>query len=281
MSPHTVKAYLGDMHTFVSWLHEVEGLPHPSDVSRLHVRRFLASHVRAHAPSSSGRALSALRHLFSLLRRTGDLKNDPTDGIRAPKTPRGLPPHLSVDEVRALLATSTSSRPELDARDRAVFELIYGSGLRVSELTALNLDDIDLSGRTVRVMGKGRKQRIVPLTGLAAGAITNYLDLRTRLDPKGDGVMALFLGHRGTRLTSRGVHYLLDRRLLKAGVPRRMGPHGLRHSVATHLLSSGADLRVIQEMLGHESVRTTQRYTHVGVEELVRAYDEAHPRAKD
>ncbi len=236
--------------------------------------------MRDHAPSSSARALSALRHLFALLRRTGDADADPTDGIRAPKGPRGRPPRRSGGAARALLTTSTSSRPELDARDRALFELTYGSGLRVSELTSLNLDDVDLAAGTVRVMGKGRKQRIVPLTDLAAGAISDYLDLRPRLDPKSDSVMALFLGHRGTRLTPRGVRYLLDRRLLKAGVPRRMGPHGLRHSVATHLLASGAGLRVIQEMLGHESVRTTQRYTHVGIEELVKAYDEAHPRAK-
>ena len=244
------------------------------------MRRFLAAHVKEHAPSSSGRTLSALRHLFSLLRRTGDAEVDPTEGIRAPKTPRGLPPHLSVDEARAVLAVSASSRPELDARDRAMFELVYGSGLRVSELTALNLDSVDLSARTVRVMGKGRKERIVPLTDIAADAITAYLEQRPRLEPKGAHAMALFLGHRGTRITARGVRYLLDRRLLKAGVPRQMGPHGLRHSVATHLLSSGADLRIIQEMLGHESVRTTQRYTHVGIEELVKAYDEAHPRAK-
>jgi site-specific recombinase XerD len=185
-----------------------------------------------------------------------------------------------VDGIQAFLKPSEAKNPILETRDQALFELLYGAGLRVAEITALNLKNIDFDQMEVRVLGKGRKERIVPLTAPCALSIEAYLAVRDRLKPQANEKKALFLSYKGRRLTSRGVTYLLQRRLRRAGLDEGMGPHALRHSLATHLLSGGADLRIIQELLGHASVRTTQRYTHVGIDALVMAYDSAHPRAK-
>jgi len=221
-----------------------------------------------------------LRHFFRYLRKNGQVEEDPTDGVRTPKMEKSLPPHLSVDSINALLTPDPSQDSVLRLRDQAIFEFLYGSGLRVSELTALNFSHLEEEGSHIRVLGKGSKERIVPLTDPAQDALNHYLQFRDKLKPKAGHEKALFLSHRGTRITPRGVTYLLRRRLKEVGIDQIMGPHALRHSLATHLLSGGADIRVIQEILGHATVRTTQKYTHVGIDALVSAYDQAHPRAR-
>ncbi|MBR58845.1 MAG: hypothetical protein CMH54_12600 [Myxococcales bacterium] len=277
-SPRTVQSYMGDILRFI----ESVGIrDNPYDVDRRDVRAFLATNMIDHTASSTSRALSALRHFYRHLRRTEQIEIDPTSGIRAPRVEQKLPPHLSVEAVETLLQkdAGTTENPLLQIRDRALFELIYGSGLRVSEVTGLNIDKVDIRNGEAHILGKGEKERVVPLTDPSMMALRAYLGIRDRLSPRDGHEDALFLGHRGTRLTSRGVSYLLRKRLSRSGLNENMGPHALRHSLATHLLSAGADLRIIQELLGHASVRTTQKYTHVGIDALVRAYQDAHPRA--
>ncbi len=279
-SPRTVQSYLGDIIRFIE---SVGSRDNPYDVDRRDIRAFLAKNMVDHTASSTSRALSALRHFYRHLRRTEQIDVDPTSGIRAPRVEHKLPPHLSVEAVETLLQKDAGSteNPILQIRDRALFEMIYGSGLRVSEVTGLNIGNLDIRNGEAHILGKGEKERIVPLTEPSVLTIRAYLAVRNRLVPKKGHEDALFLGHRGTRLTARGVSYLLRKRLASSGLDEKMGPHALRHSLATHLLSAGADLRIIQELLGHASVRTTQKYTHVGIDALVRAYRDAHPRATE
>ena len=276
-SKPTLRAYLTDIAGFLGNLEEDVV---PSKIQRNHIRHYLASMMQNHMASSTSRALSALRHFFRFLRRNGYMDTDPTSGIRAPRGQNQLPPHLSVDGIKSFLQTSGAKNPVLEARDQALFELLYGAGLRVAEVTALDMNNLDFNTCEVRVLGKGQKERIVPLTAPCVASIQSYLSVRNRLKPAPKDKRALFLSYKGQRLTARGVTYLLQRRLRRSGLDEKMGPHALRHSLATHLLSGGADLRIIQELLGHASVRTTQRYTHVGIDALVAAYDAAHPRAK-
>jgi integrase/recombinase XerC len=276
-SKPTLRAYLTDIAGFLGYL---EDDVTPTEIGRNHIRHYLAAMMQNHMASSTSRALSALRHFFRFLRRRGSMDNDPTSGIRAPRGQNKLPPHLSVDGIKSFLKQSSANNPVLEARDQALFELLYGAGLRVAEVTSLNLDNLDFDRREVLVLGKGQKERIVPLTAPCLSSIQAYLGVRGRLDPPTDQKHALFLSYKGQRLSSRGVTYLLQRRLRRSGLDENMGPHALRHSLATHLLSGGADLRIIQELLGHASVRTTQRYTHLGIDSLIAAYDAAHPRAK-
>ena len=281
-SKRTVTAYLSDLRQFVEWLN-VRGLDEvePRCVTRVHLRAFLADRMRDHAASSMGRSLAALRHLFRYLRKRGELEVDPSEGVRAPRMEKTLPPHLSVDGIQTLLAKDVAGDSVLGLRDQAMFEILYGSGLRVAELRSLDFEHLENQHRQVRVVGKGAKERIVPLTAPAREALIAYLGIRSQLEPRAGHESALFLSHRGTRITPRGITYLLRKRLKATGIDRLMGPHALRHSLATHLLAGGADIRVIQEILGHATVRTTQKYTHVGIEALVSAYDKAHPRAKN
>jgi len=215
------------------------------------------------------RKLAAIRSWFRFLRRRGVIAENPAQQIRGPRLPRKLASFLPIDETVALM---DNRDPGATARDRAIVELLYASGLRVSELVGLDVRDVDLAELTVRVLGKGSKERIVPFGDAAAGALRGYLG------PRGSG--AVFLNRRGGRLTVRSVHTIVRRQARAARITRKVTPHTLRHTFATHLLDSGADLRMIQELLGHSRLSTTQRYTHVGSDQLLRIYDAAHPRAK-
>jgi integrase/recombinase XerC len=287
-SPSTVRAYAADLDQFARFCATGEtaataaGAPRPTldpaRVSLRTVRGFLAAlGTQGLRSSSLGRKLAALRSFFRFLNREGLLAGNPARPIPSPAKSRALPPTLTVDEAARLLETP-GGPPKSPLRDRALLELLYSSGLRVSELTGLDLDDLDLDGGAVRVRGKGRRERIVPVGSKAIEAVRDYLARERR---GGAAAGALFLNVRdGGRLTSRSVHRLLGARVRRQGWPRSVSPHALRHSFATHLLVGGADLRAIQEMLGHRSLSTTQRYTRLDFEHLSRVYESAHPRAR-
>jgi integrase/recombinase XerC len=266
----TRKAYVGDLTHFAEWMSrcDVEG---PDGVDRMHLRRYLASlGTRKLARATIARKAAALRCYFSWQVRQGRLPSDPARSLRAPSGGGRLPRVLSSGEVHALLDVPAGTAA--DQRDLAVLELLYAAGLRVSELCGLNRTDIDLRGRTVTVLGKGSKQRRVPIHNAAVEALRTWLQ-EGREDMEGPPEAA-FVNRRGARLGPRDVRRILDRR---SASPTH--PHALRHTYATHLLDGGADLRVVQELLGHASLATTQVYTHVSKERLRAVYGETHPRA--
>ncbi len=269
-SPHTLRSYRSDLAEFGRFVGPGKGL---DIVDARTVRGYLAHlHARRLEPASVGRKLAALRSWFRFLVRRGALQRNAAREVRGPRLPKKLVSFLPIDEATALVegkALRGAARP----RDLAILELLYASGLRVSELAALTLDAVDRAGRTVRVLGKGRKERIVPFGASAARALEAYL--ADRAATRGP----LFTNHRGGRLTPRAIHAIVRRSAVAAGIARRVSPHTLRHTFATHLLDAGADLRAIQEFLGHSRLSTTQRYTHVGADQLMRVYDAAHPRA--
>lgn len=284
VSPHTRKAYVDDVGRFLAFLEDFtgSGAAEPEDVDALVVRSWLASlRAAGHARTSIVRRLSALRTFFTFLEREGLVEGNPARGVATPRTEKSLPVTLSVSEAAAVVE-APSAGTELGLRDRALLELLYGTGLRVSELVGLSLPDVDLPGRQVRTMGKGRKERIVPFGGKAAEALAAWLPARLAL-LAGRRVRGepLFLNARGGRLTDRSVRRVLLSALSAADVTRHASPHALRHSFATHLLSAGADLRTIQELLGHASLATTQKYTHLDVERLMEVYRKAHPKAEE
>ncbi len=276
-APSTVEAYRRDLAAFVTWAERL-GLSSPGDVQRTTIRRYLAYlATRGFARRTIARRASALRRYFGWARRVGAVTNDPTAGLSAPRGEARLPRVLHPDELRSLLDESCSAGPEgaRDLRDTALLELLYGSGLRVAEAAALDVDDLDLAQGRVRVWGKGSKQRVVPVSEPAADALRRWLaDGRRELATEASPAAALFLNLRGRRMTPRDARRVLDRR---AVAPTH--PHALRHTFATHLLDGGADLRVVQELLGHADLATTQRYTHVSKERLRSVFDATHPRA--
>ena len=279
-SPHTTRAYLKDLEQYRAYLEEV-GVPLvPSSPAA--VRGFLARASGSCGKVSLGRKLSALRSFYRFLVREGLAPANPARGVASPRRPSRLPEVLPEDEVAALVEAPALAKP-LELRDRAFLELLYASGLRVSELTALDPGDLDLEEGLVQVLGKRRKERVVPVGRKAREALRRYLaESRPLLLAEKGGAReeALFLNYRGGRLSSRSVARRLERAVLSAGIARRVHPHVLRHSFATHLLGNGADLRSIQELLGHASLSTTQRYTHLDWKHLAEVYDRAHPRAK-
>jgi len=286
-SRNTVLAYRRDLTSLVDYLHErLERAPTLTDVSRLSLRSWLGTVGEALAPASIARKLSSVRALYVFLGRTGEVRENPAALLQSPKLTRGLPLVLR-PEAAAEVVESPEGGPlgtEVEKlRDRAFLELLYGSGLRVSELFALDLEAVNLRAGEVRVLGKGRKERIVPLSGKALEALEVYLPRRPELCHPKTGVYdpkALLLTRRGRRLGVRRIQTLVQRYgALGAGRPD-LHPHALRHSCATHLLEGGADLRVIQELLGHSSLSTTQRYTHVSLDQLLTVYDKAHPLAR-
>lgn len=277
-SPATVEAYGRDLRSFLVWVRRA-GLARPGDVGRTTLRRYLAYlTTRGYARRTIARRASTLRRYFGWLRRSGAIDADPTAGVSAPRGESRLPRVLRPDELRTLLDDATPSvRGDGPAslRDDALLELLYGSGLRVAEATAIDVGDLDLDRGRVVVHGKGAKQRIVPLSVPAVDALRRWLaggrdEMATEATPPD----AVFLNARGRRLTPRDARRVLDRR---AAEPTH--PHALRHSFATHLLDGGADLRVVQELLGHTDLATTQRYTHVSKERLRSVFEATHPRA--
>jgi len=293
LSDNTVSAYVTDLNQLFAYLAQERGCSIGSvDLSSIDtyaVRDYLA-HIRGSlAPSSISRKLAAIRSFFQFLNRRGLFPGNPTARLRNPRQPKRLFQAPSVDELFLLLDGQAEAEEREDPgnplklRDRAMFELLYAAGLRVSELCGLDLQDVDLDQGLARALGKGNKERIAPLTDRAVEAIRAYLPQRAVLLARGRGEKApeaMFLNHRGGRLTRRSVARRLKARLDALAANRRYSPHALRHACATHLLEAGADLRTIQELLGHASLSTTQRYTHLGVERLAAVYDKAHPRSK-
>lgn len=282
-SRETVRAYLREVSEFRSFLVAAEGKDPERGkggwkaVTAADLRRFLSARFPGRKSSTMARKISAIRSFFSFLMGQGEIPGNPAASIAAPRREMRLPEFLPVDEMMDLLR-SLPEGGEREARDAAILELLYSSGLRVGELVSLRREDVNLEEGTVRVTGKGRKVRVVPVGGKAVGALKEYLTARRHREaPERD---ALFLNLRGGPLTARSVARILDGVLRRATVGRHLSPHGLRHSFATHLLESGADLRSIQEMLGHASLSTTQRYARVNVSHLLRAYEGAHPLSR-
>ena len=288
-SVHTLRSYGADLKQFRDFLlskgssiDEKSGDVSAEKIDHLAIRAYLSHLYQGHKKSSLARKLAAQRSFFKYLVEEGFLAQSPAEIVATPKQEKPLPTFLPVDEVFSLLETPDRATP-WGSRDRAILETLYSCGLRVSELVGLSDGDVDFSLGILRVLGKGRKERIVPIGEKALAAIRDYLPQRdrvlARLDPQ-ESRVPLFINPRGGRLTSRSVARILHKYLLKCGLLRKVSPHALRHSFATHLLDAGADLRAIQELLGHASLSTTQRYTHVSVDKLMEVYDRAHPRAK-
>jgi integrase/recombinase XerC len=307
-SAHTVRAYESDVSQFLDFLPihngKARNQQQPADCDVAAIRSFLAELYRTHrSRKSAGRKLAAVRAFARYLRREGAIADDPGALVATPKFEDKLPEHLEIDEVAALIETPDTQSP-LGRRDRAMLELFYASGLRLSELVGLDLGDVNIGSRLVRVLGKGAKERVVPFNQSAAEALRAYLKDRPLLEqqalrqrvgppkpssrqglprrqPRGSaGATPLFLNARGGRLTGRSVHRLVRQYVARCSLRCGISPHALRHSFATHLLERGADLRAIQELLGHAQLSTTQRYTHVSAAQLIDVYRRAHPRAK-
>jgi len=273
-SPHTLRSYRSDLLEFAKYAGGGDADAWLRDVDTRVVRAYLTHlHARGLDAATVGRKLAAVRSWFRFLVRRGVLERNVAREVRGPRLPMKLVSFLPIDEAMSLLDAKAPDGPAR-ARDAAVLELLYATGLRVSELASLDLGDLDRSQQTVRVLGKGRKERIVPYGSRAAGALGAYLAGRSAA--RGP----LFANRRGGRLTVRSIHSIVRRCAAACGITRRVSPHTLRHTFATHLLDAGADLRMIQELLGHSSLSTTQRYTHVGADQLMRVYDAAHPRAR-
>jgi len=277
LSPHTASNYGRDLEALVAFC-DGQGIDDWRSLDNFHVRSFAArEHRNGLSPRSIQRRLSALRSFFRFLMREGELAANPADEVRAPKAARRLPKTLDVDGMSALLGPPADDDP-LARRDHAMMELLYSSGLRLAELVGLDLTDLDLADRTVRVLGKGAKTRVLPVGRQAISALSAWLADRATLAAPGE--TAVFVGQGGQRLGSRAVQRRIDRMARRRGIDLKVHPHLFRHSFATHLLESSADLRGVQELLGHSDISTTQVYTHLDFQHLARIYDKAHPRAR-
>jgi len=277
----TQKSYREDLTLLVEWFEENgDECPKPADITTLELRGYVASlHEMGYAKSTIARRLAALRSFFRFCQREGWITANPAKALRNPRKSRHLPHFLSTDEIGRLLSSPPANQP-LGLRDRAILETLYAAGLRVSELVGINEGDLDLGEGVVRVRGKGRKERISPLGQYAVSAIKAWLPERKLAEREPPGPASpVFTNKFGRRLTSRSVGRMLEKYLKSTGLDSRTSPHTLRHSFATHLLDRGADIRSVQELLGHRSLVTTQIYTHVSTAGLREAYERAHPRA--
>jgi integrase/recombinase XerC len=276
-SPHTVVSYKRDLSQLAGYLEEKKVVLKKIDVVIL--RGFLARlHEKKNKKSTVARKLAAIRSFLQFCMNKKWLEDNPAKLVATPKQDRYVPSFLSEDEMAKFLDLPRSDNP-LDLRDKAVLELLYATGLRVSELVGANLDDVNFSERLIRVRGKGKKERIVPFGRKAEESLALYIRARPKINKgeiEGD---AIFLNFRGERLTSRSVERIVDKYLQLTAIQRKISPHSLRHSFASHLLGRGADLRMIQELLGHESLSTTQKYTHLDLKHLLEVYQKSHPRS--
>lgn len=280
-SPHTVDGYSRDVAEFFSTLADDVAA---ASISQLHIQSFLSHLYLSNSSSSVARKMSALRTFFRFLAREGHITGDPLSGVAGPKLASHIPVFLTVDEVFSLLE-EPGKQDSFKLRDCAVMEMIYSTGMRVSEVVSSDMDNVDFGTGMVRIKGKGAKERIVPFGNAAAEALQMWFPQRDQFivdrirrghEPERK---ALFLNSRGTRLTSRSMERMISGYGVRAGIGVRVTPHALRHSFATHLLEMGLDLRTVQELLGHVSLSTTQRYTHLNMEHLTKVYDKAHPKA--
>ena len=282
-SPHTCRNYLKDLEQFEAFLKSsgtapnLQGEMAIEKIDRLVIRKYLSFLHRKNRKSSIARKLSTLRSFLKYLVREQVIASNPAQPVSTPKVEKLLPTALTVDEVFRLVESPLKSKESAEGalRDRALLELLYSSGIRVSELVGLNRNGVNLDLGIVKVMGKGRKERIVPVGAKAIGALMAYLEARGTLEDDAP----LFVNLRGGRLTTRSVVRVVKKHARETGIFRKISPHSLHHTFATHLLDAGADLREIQEMLGHVSLSTTQRYTHLTVGKLMEVYDKAHPRS--
>jgi integrase/recombinase XerC len=297
-SPHTIRGYLGDIQEFMDFLAERPSTTGSeidlTGVTSDDVRSYLGSLIRKRERSSVSRKLSALRTFYKFLVKRGYIDVNPAAVVSYPKSGKKLPEYLSVDDVFSLISLPPRETT-LGKRDAALLELLYSTGIRVSELVGLDVSSVNIVDSVVRVTGKGKKERVIPVGAPALSAVKEYLAVRTgeHWGKKGGEIdasalflnreidaSALFLNRNGTRLSGRSVNRIIKKYILMASLSLDVSPHTIRHAFATHLLEMGADLRDIQELLGHESISTTQRYTHVSVARLMEVYDRAHPRSK-
>jgi integrase/recombinase XerC len=276
-SSHTIAGYRRDLSQFIGYLDARRiALRHADN---LLIRGFMAElHERRLKKSSLARKLAAVRSFYKYAVKCGWLAENPASVVATPKQDRRVPSFLTEEEMAGFLDMPPSEKP-LDLRDKAALELLYATGIRVSELVGINLEDVHLGDRLVRVRGKGKKERIVPFGAIARDRLKSYLTARPVLMGERSGEYALFLNYKGRRITSRSVERIVDKYIRQTAVRRKISPHSLRHSFASHLLSRGADLRVIQELLGHESLATTQKYTHLDLGHLMDVYRKSHPRS--
>ncbi len=274
-SPHTIRAYLKDVRELLATVGRDENNLDPSTLTQNDIRQYIGELYGKNSKSTISRKLASIRTFFEYLIREGAINYNPAKLIPSPKKEKKLPVFLTVDEAFKLVDTKHSSKV-LELRDIAILELLYSSGLRVSELVGIDMAELNIKDETVRVLGKGRKARVIPLGKKSIEALMNYLEKREQLKPNGD---QLFLNARGGRLSTRSIDRIVKKYAILAGIPKNLSPHVLRHTFATHLLGGGADLRAIQEMLGHKSLSTTQIYTHTSIEKIMEIYDKTHPRA--
>jgi integrase/recombinase XerC len=283
-SIHTQKNYMVDLTQFFRFLEKklpaikTDGKAKIGSVDADVIRQYVSELFPDLTPSSIARKLASLRTFFQYCIREGLVGSNPAKEVATPKIPKRVPKFLTVDEVFTLL-DAPKGDDSLVLRDRAIMELLYSSGLRVGELVGLDLTHLDISAKTVRVLGKGSKERIVPVGDKAVASVASYLERRTAIAGENSAELALFINRQGTRLTARSVERLVGKYIGRCGLQKSVTPHVLRHTFATHLLGAGADMRGIQELLGHASLQTTQKYTHVSIEGMMKVYDQSHPKA--
>lgn len=272
-SEHTIRSYMNDLCDFLSFMEKNSLRLSDIDIRKIH--SFISFLFIKNSKSTVSRKITTLRSFYSYLTRKGIVKNNPAKLVSLPKKENYLPTFLSVDEVFSLVCASEKNTI-LALRNKAILELLYSSGLRVSEITSIRLQELNMEDNVIKVKGKGKKERIVPVGSKALEAIRNYLYRRDELKPISD---ILFLNNRGRPLSERSIGRIVKKLSIICGIPKDVSPHVLRHTFATHMLGSGADLRVIQEMLGHSNLSTTQRYTHTSIEQIMKIYDKTHPHA--
>ncbi len=279
-SDYTVKSYREDLTALANYLTEAHGghAPAAGDINVLDLRGYVSAlHESGYAKTSIARRLASMRSFFRFGQREGWIETNPAKPLRSPRSNRTLPHFLSSEELEQLFASPPSDEP-MGLRDRAILETMYSAGLRVSEVVGLDDEDLDFAAGVLRVRGKGRRERLSPVGSFAVKALRHWLPVRNLTEKK--GVSPVFVNKYGRRLTTRSVARMLEKYLKQTGLDRRTTPHSLRHSFATHLLDRGADIRSVQELLGHKSLVTTQIYTHVSTTALREVYERAHPRAK-
>ena len=283
LSLHTRRNYISDLKQFNDFLKREHSKIKYEAIDNTIIRSYLGFLYKKNRKSSVARKLATLRTFFKFLLRAGILKKNPASLVSTPRLEKHVPSFLSIDETFILL-----EMPDVTTlaglRDKAIMEILYSSGLRVSELVETNENDIDLNLGIIKVMGKGKKERIVPIGSKAIEALNNYLqsgERKRRLSPTSPLNLPVFLNQRGGRLTARSVARIINRYIEQCGLLKNISPHSLRHTFATHMLDAGADLRAIQELLGHVSLSTTQKYTHVSIDKLMEVYDKAHPKSRE